>query len=903
MEDAAFQWPGAIPLSQWVRETAGFELSGHHEQFWIIAKAKRLPFDRVCRESLRSLLLTVVQQWTRHDRNNESSSSLETTNRTNLLCQGFAWQPPHTKAIQKHLNAAVDFWISSPDTIALHRAIGDDLLRYLWRFPVLHCIPSGNTNAWQICGAPLHWKARKHPRTAKRPRKRRRIEYRSVIVPKPLQPQFCLFRRNLLYKNIFTKHVGHGTRLDSIQTPDELMRAMLSECTSANDQTVESLFMEERWKPVCETILENHDRLDYHRILERFCPLPDKYKELPLSDLVKSYCSSVTITKFCEAVFNKLLPAEFWGHVKNQEYFLNHTLPTICTLRRHDRFPNHRLVFGLRLKHMKWLQTDDTNSRHDTALLEQRVLSTLRWWIQRYLWELLPRVCYATDTEFLGKQEIVYYRNPVWALIRNHALKSLHQYQRLSNPPESLPVSQLRLLPKATGVRPIATLHCSDVSDQKSANSLLTDAFTVLSHCINPEDSFGAGMQGMHELHARYREFLLKNSTKQLYFASVDIRHCYDNIQVEHLLQLLEEKIVTQPEYLIQKYFVMFPNRTIKKRTIVGRPGDYTPFAQGLQGWQKEFDNGVFIDGVQQIVVSSKDVVDSIRKHFETNTVVVKGKYGDRFFRQIKGIPQGSIISTISCNVYYGDMEKRLRVESKDFSESLLSRMMDDFLLITTDSSEREKFYSQMSKGIPSRGVEIHPDKTQLSQDDDETFPWCGFLFNIKTGEVRLDYSRFHDGVVSGGLTADFRNPGAHFISQMQTFCRPRCIPLLFDSAINTISNRIYNFYQLVAFAFVKIVLYDLPFSNERFFSVAIEQTFQFSYRLIEARLRPYSHEAFLDYSNAQWLGCKAWNDVARLSQHAFSLDLPTIHRKRRLMLERIAGQALVDLSLDRLMR
>jgi hypothetical protein len=50
---------------------------------------------------------------------------------TDILCQGFTWQPPYTKPIQKHLNAAADYWASSPGCTALYQALGDELVRYL----------------------------------------------------------------------------------------------------------------------------------------------------------------------------------------------------------------------------------------------------------------------------------------------------------------------------------------------------------------------------------------------------------------------------------------------------------------------------------------------------------------------------------------------------------------------------------------------------------------------------------------------------------------------------------------------------------------------------------------------------------------------------------------------------
>jgi telomerase reverse transcriptase len=1019
-------------------------------------------------------------------RNNNGTTALS----TNILCQGFAWQPPYTKPVQRHLNAAVDYWVSSPHCQALHECLGDALLRYLWRFPVLVRLPpapkalthaatttsattinsSGDgrggranghaNNAWQICGPPLHLgtggggaigtgpanhnkkrkrdddanhnkdnhkddhedshkdhhkdnhknnhkdenKVKKMDKQTKK--KRRRFVYRPVSVPKPLRPQFCLFRKGLLYKGLYTDKVGQN-RLDDdaiSSSPEALFRTMLTEysisstsssvsSSSSSDHTLSGFLstnladnndlkqppeQESLWRSVCVKILHHHRRLDYHRLLDRYCPLPESYQQLPLAVLANhSYCSGKQVTEFCQRVLGKLLPLEFWGHEKNRSHFLQQTLPIICTLRRHERFPNQRLVAGLRVRYMKWLMiptttTNESSALSDTrrghALLVQRVTCVLRWWVQRFLWEsLLPRLFYATDTELLGKQEIVYYRNPIWSLLRNRALLALvddpqrPHYERIQHDDvttTATTVSRLRLLPKSTGVRPIATLHCAMIKSQKSANAQLADAFTVLSHCLTPTTQhYGAGMQGMHELHAKYRSYLLQQRAhmkkndgterhlhQRLYFCSMDIRHCYDNIQVDHLLQLLEREVLREPKYMMQKYFVAFANGTVKKRVVVGRPGDCRPFPDVCQGDDDEllFDRAVYIDGAQQQVVSSRDILASVRDHFERNTVVVTGRYGHRYYRQVRGIPQGSVISTQCCNVYYGDMEKRLGLSSlssassSSSSSSLLVRMMDDFLLITTDIKERTQFLDRMAQGLPEKGVEIHPDKTKVSGGDDETnhsvaveecwFPWCGFLFHTTTGHVKLDYTRFYDnGLVAGGLTVRYQyRPGDHLrFQQLLTFCRPRCVPLLFDPAINTIDIRRYNFYQLMAFCAVKTCAYldALHFVNGSFLSSAINETIIYAYRLIRLRLRHELHDDHVSSSNggrrpssscflgrtaATWLGRKAWNDVVRYKKgggpnSVILLELPVLSRQQRGRLERVAACAWKELRVDRL--
>jgi retron-type reverse transcriptase len=41
------------------------------------------------------------------------------------------------------------------------------------------------------------------------------------------------------------------------------------------------------------------------------------------------------------------------------------------------------------------------------------------------------------------------------------------------------------------------------------------------------------------------------------------------------------------------------------------------------------------------------------------------------FFTQIRGIPQGSVLSPLLCNLYYGDVENRVLLSTTEVSSSL----------------------------------------------------------------------------------------------------------------------------------------------------------------------------------------------------------------------------------------
>ena len=425
---------------------------------------------------------------------------------------------------------------------------------------------------------------------------------------------------------------------------------------------------------------------------------------------------------------------------------------------------------------MPWLFAAGNGKRtrvaHERAKL--LLLSVLRWMFRHYLIPLLAQAFYATEASELNGMRVLYYRQPVWSRFRALALQKLllEQYTEVSEADaaarlaaQQMGLSQLRLMPKATGVRPIATLRkpetmwvpvvasgsgggsrstvaiandnneedydedemdtpfgparkkrktehplvpkslpqvsssgqrpprvpLAHASRQLSTNAMLGDAFAVLSYEYQRQKhTFGSGLMGLHHFYPRYRQFLQEwkesssnsnnnhhqqssPSRPRLFFGSVDIRHCYDNIDQDHLLQLVEQHILTAPsdEYVIQKYSVLHPVDDNDDECDGGRvrhrrcrdvtlPEEMNPFGTTVQALAERHSDCIFVDGVNYVAIGKRAVMDQLREHLTRHMVVTQGRFGKRYLLQSKGIPQGSILSTLLCNFYYGDVEQRL---------------------------------------------------------------------------------------------------------------------------------------------------------------------------------------------------------------------------------------------------
>ncbi|GAX27116.1 telomerase reverse transcriptase [Fistulifera solaris] len=896
----------------------------------------------------------------------------------------------------QHVNPSVDYCKNSFSE--LHSALGDDVVRQLLLQTSIF-LPLNHGNLWQITGVPINRMDKK--------RKRSELD--------PTSTWTRAKRRTLLYSNSFIPKVGLGKDHVLVRTtdPEQILLSIFNDLLCANAKKAQETG-HERWVRMLKNNLLAHSdswsgairvaadlslrhrlKCDYHRLLERHCPLPTERimqgNQIESNEAVKKelgklategYSASTNVESFLRSVLSHVFIRDVWGCKHNESQIYDVLVPKLVGLRRHEHFANKTLLLNIRVLSFRWLiplasfQKEDTSNTRELRLLSKDhhrlrllVLSFLRWVFNDFLLNLLRSVFFVTDSEFSGKK-LLYYRKPVWSKFRSLSLQQLinrrRQFEYLNQQhlgelllDRKMGVSRLRLLPKSTGVRPIAALckserllparsatkqtltaqHLADdsyvkVTDEVEeddepldaseveklwpvfdvsrltrvnrdnpgyplrpttrmvpTNTILSDLFAILRFESNRnEGSFGSGLDGLHYFYPRYAEFIkafkmLPISKRSIYFASVDINQCFDSIDQNYLMALLEN-ILADEQYVLQRYRVVHPFNSMgrlvkrhKKRVISIE--ELSSFTSYLSQMSNDYESSVFSDGSSCSMTRRDEMIKLLHDHLTKHIVSTGCRFGPQYLRQTIGIPQGSVLSNMLCNLYYGSIEKELLHSEGVMTKSraLLARMVDDFIFVTHDSTERMKFLKKMKEGHPTLGVQINKEKTHVlpsckdykSTTEGTKFPWCGMLFDVNSGEVVIDYQRFlQNESVFSFIVDRAAKPGKHLANQMKTFVRPRCLAILFDAAINSVDTQYLNFYQLMAYAALKTLMFlkagdivDTVCSNEQFLLKEIQSTTLYALNLICERLkRANSGRCLLQRKNALNAGWAAFADV-----------------------------------------
>lgn len=324
-------------------------------------------------------------------------------------------------------------------------------------------------------------------------------------------------------------------------------------------------------------------------------------------------------------------------------------------------------------------------------------------------------------------------------------------------------------------------------------------------------------MFSVGDLYERLSEFKERLSPDHgpLYFAKVDVQAAFDTIPQDAIIDLMN-CVPSESKYDMIKHVEVIPNeaailaksKTIKRwHTTAKAPGDTSTFLQQVgQHIGPGKKNSVYVDSVFRKTHRTRDLLALMASHIQQNLV----KIGKKYYRQKAGIPQGSIISSVLCNYFYADLEQtQLSFLGAD---DCLLRLIDDFLLVTTDQSKAAHFVTVMHQGMPEYGVVVSPSKTltnfPLTVDNvpvpvlpagTTAFPYCGTQIHTRTLDLTKDRglappSAVRDPTLSNALTVEFtRHPGANFKRKTLNAFKIQSHLMFFDAKHNSSQTVLRN--------------------------------------------------------------------------------------------------------------
>ncbi|PSC73504.1 telomerase reverse transcriptase [Micractinium conductrix] len=502
--------------------------------------------------------------------------------------------------------------------------------------------------------------------------------------------------------------------------------------------------------PLLRRLLDRAAKCPFAILLQHHCPLPPQLREVQQrhrreqqqqaagkfaagngaaqpASLASCFVPHRRVAAFVWGVVRAIVPAALLGDCHNQRV-LRAAIGRFVRLRRYEQMTVHQAMQGLRTSGFPWLRPGNADVQQaqqqqqqqqqrrrrqqpppplrqcaTAAAAAQRALALWVGWLFAVLVAPLLRAhFYCTESEAY-RQQVFYYRKPVWAALARDATEELQQRQfaplaarqaQAILQARKLGVARLRLLPKRAGMRAILNLGCASTVRFPGArqpagtgakrgrrapavkltfrpvNSLLQNVYQVLRHEASTQPHLlGASVFGYNDAYCKLRPWLRKwraaaeaaaagGDTLRPLIVSVDVTRAFDSVSIPLLLSLVEP-LLRHDSYLVLKYSEVVPSLGAVKvlhRRLAAAEGPEGPpaFPVLATRWAGAHKGKTYTDQVLYDRVTRQQALATLREHLTANLVRLRR----RWCAQACGIAQGSTLSTLLCSLYLAHLER-----------------------------------------------------------------------------------------------------------------------------------------------------------------------------------------------------------------------------------------------------
>ncbi|XP_078123814.1 telomerase reverse transcriptase isoform X1 [Sander vitreus] len=692
--------------------------------------------------------------------------------------------------------------------------------------------------------------------------------------------------------------------------------------------------------PLFSQLLRQHRRCPYSKILQRMCPVgQERDAEQGELSFLAQHCAPHRVYLFVRECLSTVIPQELWGSNHNRLLFFFRVRGFLRS-GKFERLSLAELMWKIKVNDCDWLKISKTGRFPPSELsYRTQILGQfLAWLLDGYVVGLV-RACFYV-TESVGQKNVVrFYRQEVWAKLQDIAFRghlSKGQMEELTpaqvaSLPKATVISRLRFIPKTDSMRPITRIIGADPKT-RLYRGRVRDLLDMLRACVRSTPSLlGSTVWGMTDIHKVLRSFApaQKDKLQPLYFVKVDVSGAYESLPHDRLIEVISQALspVHEELFTIRRYAKIWADTHEGLKKSFLRQADLLEDNMGSTN-MKGFVTSLQKRGkVHHAILVEQHFCSDLhgREALQFFTQMLTGsvvQFGKKTYRQCRGIPQGSVVSSLLCCLCYGHMENTL---FKDITakKGCLMRLVDDFLLITPDLQEAQRFLKTLLAGVPQYGLVVNPQKVavnfQVSGNMGSCpgirvlsphclFPWCGLLLDTHSLDVYKDYSSYAGLSLRYSLTlGSIHSAGRQMRRKLMAVLRLKCHALFLDLKTNSLEAVYKNIYKLVLLHACRfhVCAQSLPFGqtvakNPVYFLQMILDMAEYANQLIRLSnkgliLGNKAQTGIMQYEAVELLFCLSFLLV--LSQHRplYKDLLPNLHKRKR-SLERRLG----DLRLAR---
>lgn len=502
-------------------------------------------------------------------------------------------------------------------------------------------------------------------------------------------------------------------------------------------------------------------RLDYYRI----------FHEVVFSgkgvDVFKSASSFEDVLKFVLICVSRVFSDLTFGSRMNNKRLMA-AIRQFLRLQRKECYEVCNLVRLLEISSVPWLgKSKLTSSPQDLCLRQNLLQCFMKWLFGCFIVNLVRSFWYVTESHSITQMGTgsVYFPHRSWKVLTDDWIDDyVHNYLKEAVAPRFegsryFNHGCLRILPKSNDFRPLCVPCKNLLSIELSAS--FREAFRIYDwNVIRPLREILRAQQVKVEngicprnhstrgvlMHLTcYKDYVFKSERSRpiIYGLKFDMKHCYDNLNQSKIIEVIGDLFAKDPEE--EEYFV----RRISKSKDLEALHWKLALAITNRLRVSELDVIRFPDRLgnasaiscddNKIWKFSKGMILDIVKHQVVNSSIELPMSPRKTFKRQRGIFQGTALLATFCDIVYNRLADELFSQIENREESILLRLADDFLFLSTKEESCQKMlYLATSSVTTDYGAYINVDKcSSLNGIQGGIFNFVGLEIDIKTLGVR----------------------------------------------------------------------------------------------------------------------------------------------------------------------
>ncbi|CCH40767.1 Telomerase reverse transcriptase [Wickerhamomyces ciferrii] len=547
-----------------------------------------------------------------------------------------------------------------------------------------------------------------------------------------------------LNSSLYT-NIGDVSKMNPIpHSKKEFFQAVFKDEFDNNANYSKLLSKHKPFSSIISKIQCNHKSISYFNILSNICN--NKGHE---SHNVQNTVSKSAVFKFCTIVFEKVFPVETYGSKQNKKVILRN-LGLLIMGKKGDNIKDYHLMKNISLKHICWLgkgpglkwNKQDFQKRY-------KLFKDFQVWLFNYFFcRLLGSFFHITNIS--SSKELLYYVHLTWGKI-SRPFVNQYKTELLSKLEDTEPsyddglYTKLTVMPKKNdSFRAInKPLKGNDVQSRDNYMIFLQKKIKptrhILAHLRMSKESPYPKLASSRDIPLILKDYKNKVGTKYegIYYLKFDVKDCYDNLPKDLIFKLSKQLVETNKIYFVNHYEEQNMSSSVKRRRRHFTMESITPQMEGDRHSFRSIQTGsgaTYSMGGDEILSIIENQLDS------SYTIIGKNTY-----RRREGIFQGLHLSSVFCDIVYDEM---IECEFSDVTKpnSLILRLADDFLILSTDKSALLKFQSKVENGFPDFGAVINKEKTftNLHNKWESKFTFCGFDIDIDDFKITKTFEDIH---------------------------------------------------------------------------------------------------------------------------------------------------------------